>query len=58
VAQLVEALRKILGSILDYVTGIFLWHDPSGRTMAKSSTQPVTEMSPKNISCDVKAVGA
>jgi hypothetical protein len=55
VVQLVEALRKVLGSILDYNTGIFLLHNPSGRTMAKWSNQPATEMSPKNIFCDVKA---
>jgi hypothetical protein len=25
-------------------TGIFQWHNPSGRTMALGSTQPLTEM--------------
>ena len=29
---------------------IFHWHDPSGRTMAQGLTQPLTEMSTKNIS--------
>ena len=35
VAQLVEALRKVAGSIPDGVIGFFFhWHNPSGRTMA------------------------
>ena len=37
-------------SIPDDVTGIFHWHNPSGRTMALGSTQPLTEMSTRNIS--------
>jgi hypothetical protein len=48
VAQLVEALSA--DSIPDYVIGTFHRHNPSGRTMALSSTQPVTEMSVWNIS--------
>jgi hypothetical protein len=36
--------RKDAGSIPDYVTGIFYWHNPSCRTMALGSTQPLTEM--------------
>jgi len=39
------------------VIGIFHWHNPSGRTMAQGSTQPVTEMSTRNISWRVKAAG-
>ena len=50
--------RKIAGSIPDGVIGIFHWHNPSGRTMALGSTQPLTEMSTKNISWGVKAAGA
>jgi hypothetical protein len=42
--------RKVAGSIPDGVTGIFLRHNPSGRTMAPRSTQPLTEMSTRNIS--------
>jgi hypothetical protein len=42
--------RKIAGSIPDGVTEIFHWHNPSGRTMALELTQPLTEMSTKNIS--------
>ena len=62
-AQLVEALRykwedrrfdatsrKVAGSIPDCVIEIFLWHNPSGRTMALGLTQPLTEMSTRNIS--------
>jgi len=43
--------QKMAGSIPDAVTGIFHWHNPSGRTMALGSTQPLTEMRTKNISC-------
>jgi len=42
--------RKVAGSIPEGVIGIFHWHNPSGRTMALSSTQPLTEMSTRNIS--------
>jgi hypothetical protein len=54
VAQLVEALRyKPVGSSLD--SG---WcHNPFGRTLAVGLTQPLTEMSTRNISCGVKAAG-
>jgi len=31
---------------------------PSGRTMALGSTQPITEISARDISCGVKAAGA
>jgi len=51
VAQLVEALRyKVAGSIPDGVNGFFHGHNPSGRTMALGSTQPLTEMSTRNVS--------
>ena len=50
--------RKVAGSIPDGVIGIFHWHNPSGRTMALGSTQPLTEMSTRNISWGVKAAGA
>jgi hypothetical protein len=39
------------------VIGIFHWHNPSGRTMALGSTQPLTEMSTRNISWGVEAAG-
>jgi len=53
VAQLVEALRykpEVAGSIPDGVTGIFRGRNPSGRTMTLGLTQPLTEMSTRNIS--------
>jgi hypothetical protein len=42
--------RNVTGSIPDGVIGFFHWHNPFGRTMALGSTQPLTEMSTKNIS--------
>jgi hypothetical protein len=50
--------RKVGGSIPDGVIWIFHWHNPSGRTLALGSTQPLTEMSTRDISCGVKAAGA
>ena len=50
--------RKFAGSIPDGVTGIFHWHNPSGRTMTLGSTQPLAEINTKNISWGVKLVGA
>ena len=44
---------KVTGSIPDGVTGIFHWHNPSGHTMALRLTQPLTEMSTRNISWGV-----
>ena len=42
--------RKVVGSIPDGVNEIFHWHNPSDRTMALGSTQPLTEMSTRRIS--------
>jgi len=42
--------RKVAGLITYGVIGIFHWHNPSDRTMALGSTQPVTEMSTRIIS--------
>jgi len=50
--------RKFSGSIPDCVIGVFHSHNPSDRTMALGSTQPLTEKSTKNISWWVKAAGA
>jgi len=36
------------------IFGIFHWHNPSGRTMALGLTQPLTEMTTRNISWGVK----
>ena len=51
---LVQALRyKPVGRGFD-----FRWcHNPSGRTVALGLTQPLTEMSTRNISWGVKAAG-
>jgi hypothetical protein len=42
------------GSILDGVFGIFHWHKHSRCTMVLGLTQPLTEMSSRNISCGGK----
>jgi len=42
----------------DGFIGIFHWHNPSGRTMALGLTQPLIEMSTRNILWGVKAAGA
>jgi len=49
---------KVAVSIPDGVIAIFHRHIPSGRTMSLGLTQPLTEMSTRNISCGVKAAGA
>ena len=45
---------KVAGSIPNGVIGIFHWHNSSGRTMALGLTQPLTEMSTRNISLGSK----
>jgi hypothetical protein len=50
--------RKVAGSIPDYVSGIFHWHNLSGRTMALGVTQPLIQMSTNNNPSGVKATGA
>ena len=47
--------RKIAGSIPDDINGIFQLHNPSVRTIAQRLTQPLTEMSTRNLSWGVKA---
>jgi hypothetical protein len=42
--------QKVAGSIPDGVMEFFLDTDPSDRTMALGSTQPLTEMSTRSIS--------
>jgi len=42
--------RKVAGSIPDGAIEIFHWHNPSDRTMALGSTQPLPEMSTRSIS--------
>ena len=41
---------KVAGSFPDGVIGIFHWQNPSDRTMALRSIQPLTEMSTRRIS--------
>jgi hypothetical protein len=52
--------RKVAGLIADGVIGIFcnIIHNPSGCTVALGLTQPLTEMSTRNISWGVNAAGA
>jgi len=50
--------RKAAGSIPDGVIGIFYGHNPFGRPVALGLTQPLKEMSTRNISWGVKAAGA
>jgi len=45
--------RKVAGSIPNGVIGIFHWH-PSGRTMALGLTQPLIELSTRNVSWESK----
>jgi hypothetical protein len=42
--------RKVAGSIPDGTIGIFRWHNPSCRTMALGSTQPLEELINRDIS--------
>jgi len=46
--------RNIVGSIPDGVIWTFHWHNPPCRTMTLGSTQPLTEISNRNISWGVK----
>jgi hypothetical protein len=48
---------NVAGLIPDGVTGIFHWHNPPSRTRAPGLTQPLTEMSTRNISWEVKTAG-
>jgi hypothetical protein len=50
--------QKVAGSIPDGVMEFFIDIYPSDRTMALGSTQPLTEMSTKIISCGGKCVNA
>jgi hypothetical protein len=50
--------RKVASSIPNGVIGIYDGHYHSGRTMALGLTQPLTEVSTRNISWGIKAVSA
>jgi hypothetical protein len=41
--------RNVAGSISNKVIGGFNWPNPSSRTMALGSTQPLTELSTRNL---------
>ena len=49
--------RKVSGSISGGVIGIFHWQNPSVRPVTVWSTQPLTEMSTRNISEGLKVPG-
>jgi hypothetical protein len=42
--------RKVAGSIPFGVIGVFYWHNPSGCTTVLWLSQPLTEMSTRNVS--------
>jgi hypothetical protein len=44
--------RKVTGSILVEVIGFFNWPNPSIRNMVLELTQPLTEMSARNLPGD------
>jgi len=50
--------RKVAGSNPDSVNEILHLHNPSDRAMFLGSTQPLKEISARNISLGVKAAGA
>jgi hypothetical protein len=50
--------RQVAGLIPDGVIGIFQGHNPSGRTTALGSIQPLKEMSTRCIILGVEAAGA
>ena len=50
--------QKVTGLIPEGVTGIFRSHNPSSHTTALGMTQPLTEMSSRNISWGVNLAGA
>jgi hypothetical protein len=47
---LLQPNHQYYHSKLYFLTGIFHWNNPSGRTMAMGSTQSLTEMSTRNNS--------
>jgi hypothetical protein len=49
------ASRKVAGSITDDVIEFLNWLNPSSRTLALRSTQPLTEMSTRNLPGDKKS---
>jgi hypothetical protein len=41
--------QNVVGSIPDEIIGFLNWHNPSSRNVALVSTQPLTEMSTRNL---------
>jgi hypothetical protein len=56
--RLLDKYIVCYGSIPDGFTGIFHWHNPSGRTMPLGLNQPLTEMSTRNNPKGVQVAGA
>jgi len=50
--------RKVAGSIPDGFIGIFHWHNPSDRTTALESTQPLNRNEYQEYFMGVKVAGA
>jgi hypothetical protein len=50
--------RHVTGLNPDRGTGVFHWPQPTGSTVSLGSTQPLTEMSARDISCEAKTAGA
>ena len=49
--------RKVTESITESIVGIFHCHYPSGRTMVLELTQPLTEISTRNIFWGINVAG-
>jgi len=52
------ASQKVTGSVPDRVVRIFRWPNPLGCNMAQGSTQPLTEMSTRDVFWRVNVAGA
>jgi hypothetical protein len=50
--------RKVSGSVPDEIIGSFNWSNPSSRIMTLGSTQPLTELSTRNLPEGQRATGA
>jgi hypothetical protein len=50
-----KSSRQVASTMSDDIIDIFHWRNASGLTTARGSTQRLTEMSTRNISCEVSA---
>jgi hypothetical protein len=41
--------QQVAGSVPDEIIGFFSWPDPSSHTLALASSQPLTEISTRNL---------